>query len=58
MLAHFLGYHHLNGAGMGLLFRDAGFRQIVDDCFSLDFQLSGQLVDANLALFGHQIFGH
>ena len=53
MLAHFLGQRHINRAGMGFFLRDAGFRQIVDDRLGLDFQLSGQLVDANLVLVCH-----
>jgi hypothetical protein len=34
---------------MRLLFRDADFRQRVKNRLALDFQLSGQIVDSNLA---------
>jgi len=38
---------------MRLFFRDAGFRQVVNDRFGFDFQLSCQLVDTNLDFFCH-----
>jgi len=38
----------VDGAGMGLLFRDAQFREAVEDLVSLHFQLPRQLVDSNL----------
>jgi len=38
----------VDGAGVRLLFGDAQFGQPVQDLVSLDFELPGQLVDANL----------
>lgn len=34
---------------MRLLFRDADFRQILDEHLGLDFELARQLIDANLS---------
>jgi hypothetical protein len=34
-------------AGVGFLLRDAQLRKYLNDCVGLDFQLPGQLVDAN-----------
>jgi hypothetical protein len=34
---------------VGLLFRDPGLRQHVEDRLALDFKLSGEIVDSNLA---------
>lgn len=34
---------------MGLFLGDADFRQRIEDGFTFDFQLSGQIVDSNLA---------
>jgi hypothetical protein len=38
----------VDGAGVGLLFRDAHFREPFENLVSLDFQLPRQLVNANL----------
>jgi hypothetical protein len=35
--------------GMRLLFGDAHLGQHIENCFTFDFQLSGQIVNSNLA---------
>jgi hypothetical protein len=37
------------GAGMGFFLGDADFRQRIENGFAFDLQLSGQIVDSNLA---------
>jgi len=49
MSPHLVGLVVFKGAGMGLLFRDPDFCQYVENGFALNFQLSGQIVDSNLA---------
>ena len=49
MLAHEFGFVLLERAGVGFLFRDTHFGQDVKNGFALDFQLSRQIVDSNLA---------
>jgi hypothetical protein len=53
MLAHLFGSGNVNRAGVRFLFRYAGLRQIVDDCFCLDLQLAGQFVDSDLIRVCH-----
>ena len=43
-----IGFVFVNRAGVGNLFRDAEFVQLVDDLARLHFQLPRQLIDANL----------
>jgi hypothetical protein len=49
MDADSLRFVQLERTGMRLLLCDAHFRQDVKNGFALDFQLSGQIVDSNLA---------
>ncbi len=46
---HLLRFMILKGAGMALFLRDSNFRKHVENRLALDFQLSGQIVDPNLA---------
>jgi hypothetical protein len=45
----FFGLMVFERAGMRLLFRDTQLRKRVSYRFAFDFQLSGQIVDSNLA---------
>jgi hypothetical protein len=47
MSANLLRGFQVNGAGVRLLLRDPGLRQIVQDGPGLDLEFAGQLVDAN-----------
>jgi hypothetical protein len=46
---HFFRFVVLNGTGMSLLLSDSDHRKYVENGFTLDFQLPGQIVDSNLA---------
>jgi hypothetical protein len=48
MSTNFFRLVFLNGAGVGLLFRHTHFRQYIQNGFTLNFQLPGQIVDSNL----------
>ena len=49
MRAHFGGFVLFDRAGMGLFLGDPDFKQHVENRLALDFQLSGQIVNSNLA---------
>jgi hypothetical protein len=49
MAAHLLRFMFFKRARMGLLLRDACLGQHIQNGFAFDFQLSGQIVDSNLA---------
>jgi len=46
---HFFRFVILEGTGMGLLLRHPDGGQHVEDGFTFHFQLSGEIVDSNLA---------
>jgi hypothetical protein len=46
--AQLIGLIFVDRAGVGYLFGDAEFVQLVDDLARLDFQLPRQLIDSNL----------
>src|SRR6476646_4644793 len=48
MGANLLRFIHLDGAGVGLLFRYAHDGEHVENRFTLYFQLPGQVIDSNL----------
>lgn len=50
----FLRVRFINGAGVRLLFFDTYLREVVKDCLSLDLQVTGQVVDANLIGVWHR----
>jgi hypothetical protein len=47
VLAHNVNLVSLKRAGVALLVVDTNGWQVVKNCFALDFQFSGQIVDAN-----------
>lgn len=53
MFPHPHGRIDINRARMRLLFRDAGFGQVVEDDFRLDLEFARQLVDADLVRLAH-----
>jgi hypothetical protein len=53
MSADLFGRGDFYGARVGLLLRDAGLGQIVDNRLGLYFQVARELVDANLICFCH-----
>jgi hypothetical protein len=53
MGAYFFSGGYVDRARVGLLLGDASLGQIVDDRFGLDFQVTRELVDANLVWFRH-----
>ena len=48
MLANFFGGSKIDASSSGSSFRDARFRQIVEDRLGLDLEFAGQFVDADL----------
>jgi hypothetical protein len=46
---HLLRFVLFHGTGVRLLLRDAYFRKCVENGFTFDFQLPGQIVNSNLA---------
>ncbi len=57
MFFYFFGGGDFNRAGVSLFFGDANFREIVEDRLSLDLEVAGQFVDANLIGVGHRARG-
>ena len=53
VLLDLLGLIDLDGAGMGLLFRDADLGKNVEDNFALYLELSCQVIDSDLLLLMH-----
>jgi hypothetical protein len=47
MTAHFFGNFGIDRTGVALLIGDADGGQEVDHTFALDFELPGQIIDAN-----------
>jgi len=47
--ANSVGFVHLNGTGVGLALAQAELHQYVKNLTALDFQLSREIVDSNLA---------
>jgi hypothetical protein len=47
--AHLVGFVVFQGTGMRLLLGYANVRQRIENRFAFDFQLSGQIVNSNLA---------
>jgi hypothetical protein len=53
MGANFFGGGYVDRARVGLLLGDTSFGQVVDDRLGLYFQVTRELVDANLIWFRH-----
>ena len=49
MGADFLRFVVFERTGMGFFLSDPDYGERIKDCFALDFQLSGQVVNSNLA---------
>jgi hypothetical protein len=47
--AHLFGFMVFKRTGVGFLLGDTHLCQRIENCFALNFQLSGQIVDSNLA---------
>jgi len=47
--SHLLGFMVFQGTGVRLLLGNSGFGKDIENRLALDFQLSGQIVDSNLA---------
>jgi hypothetical protein len=48
MSPHLLRFVLFDRTGVGLLLGDSDYDQDVKNCFALDFQFPGQIVDSNL----------